>query len=305
MVLFECCADSIESCVQAELAGAGRIELCDGLVDGGVTPSHGKIALATKSVKIPVNVLIRPRGGDFCYSDIEVEIMKLDIHHCKILGVAGVVIGILLPDGSVDRDRMQELIDIARPMTVTFHKAIDVSRNPIAALLDCATLEIDVVLTSGGAATVLDGAETIKSMVDLVNQTGSRTRILAGGGVTAANARELIERTGVHEVHGSGALTTSSMIITPTVASSAVTFPSAEVQRRQSVQLPRSSLKFRPYLLQSCRPRFYRREDAFPQGSARLHGRREGEPEHTRAADSLLQACDRFRSNTSACTRTR
>lgn len=203
---FECCADSVESAAAAQDAGAARVELCDGLVDGGVTPSHGKIVACVKRVRIPLYVLVRPRAGDFCYSDVEHDTMLEDIVHCKSLGVAGVVIGVLKPDGSVDVDRARALIEAARPMRVTFHKAIDVSVDPLSALRDCISMGVDYVLTSGGAASVMDGTDALRLMVAEVLKAGPdcRTRILAGGGVTAANAAALVASTGVHEVHGSG-----------------------------------------------------------------------------------------------------
>jgi copper homeostasis protein len=204
-VPFECCADSVESAVAAQAGGAARVELCDGLVDGGVTPSHGKLAGTLAAVTIPVHVLVRPRPGDFCYSPGELAVIAADIAHCKALGAAGVVIGALRPDGSVDMPAMRALVAGARPLRVTFHKAIDVTPDPLAALADCMALGVDYVLTSGGAPTVVDGAPVLKAMVDAVSAAGSATRILAGGGVTAANVAALVAATGVHEVHGSGA----------------------------------------------------------------------------------------------------
>lgn len=203
-VPFECCADSVEGALAAEAAGAARVELCDALTDGGVTPSAGKVAACAARLRVPLHVLVRPRPGDFCYSPLELEVMRADVAHCKAAGAAGVVLGLLTPDGAVDAERTAELVALARPMRVTFHKAIDAARDQLAALRVCIALGVDLVLTSGGARSVDEGAETLAAMVRLVDSQRCATRIVAGGGVTAGNARGLVERTGVHEVHGSG-----------------------------------------------------------------------------------------------------
>lgn len=201
-VLVEACVDSVESALAAERGGAGRIELCDNLVDGGTTPSAGTIALCRERLRIPIYVMIRPRGGDFCYSPVELDVMRRDIEGAQALGADGVVLGLLRPDGRVDRRRTAALIALARPLDVTFHRAIDVSRDALAALDDLLALGVDRVLTSGQARTALAGGRVIAALVE---RAAGRLVILAGGGVDAANARLVVARTGVQEIHVRGA----------------------------------------------------------------------------------------------------
>ena len=130
-ILIEACVDSPQSALAAQQGGANRVELCADLFAGGCTPSAGSIRLARRLLSIPVNVIVRPRGGDFCYSEAEYEEMRLDVEFCKQAGVAGVVIGILTPEGVVDVDRTARLIELARPLSVTFHRAFDVDARPV------------------------------------------------------------------------------------------------------------------------------------------------------------------------------
>lgn len=195
--LLEACCDSLETSLAAQRCGAGRVELC-GAGDGGTTPSLGMIAHCREHLVIPMAVMIRPRSGDFVYSEFEREIMAADIMTARALGVDAVVLGILRPDGTVDSDAMQPLVASARPMQVTFHRAFDRTPDQHAALDACLELGIDTVLTSGGQRFALDGAETLASFRQ---RASDQLTIMAGGGVRAANVRELLARSGVRAVH--------------------------------------------------------------------------------------------------------
>lgn len=201
-VLVEVVVDSVESAVAAESGGGGRVELCAGLVEGGVTPSAGMIAECRERVTVPLYVMIRPRGGDFLYSDAEVDIMRRDIAVARKLGADGVVLGLLRPDGTVDLERTRRMVTLARPLDVTFHRAIDVSRDLLEALDTLMAVGIDRVLTSGGAPTALAGAGTIARMVQ---HAAGRLAVLAGGRVNERNAATIVQRTGVKELHVRGA----------------------------------------------------------------------------------------------------
>ena len=196
-LIIEVCVDSVESALAAQQGGANRVELCDNLMEGGTTPSAGTIELARKHLDITLQVIIRPRGGDFCYSDIEFDIMKRDIAGAKELGADGVVIGILNPDGTVDKARSRELIELVRPLSVTFHRAFDVTCDPWQALEDLVELGVDRILTSGQEISVLEGIDLI---AELVKKAGDRVIIMPGGG-TERNIKKVVEQTGVKEVH--------------------------------------------------------------------------------------------------------
>jgi copper homeostasis protein len=199
----EVCAGSVRSAVEAEKGGASRIELCDNLFEGGTTPSAATIEIACRSVKIPVYVIIRPRGGDFLYSDIEFEIMKRDIFFAKTYGASGIVTGVLLPDGSVDARRTEELVAVAKElgMGVTFHRAFDMCSNLRESLETVIATGCERILTSGGENKAVEGKESIR---ELVAAAGDRISIMAGSGINPDNVRDLIEYTGVSEVHISG-----------------------------------------------------------------------------------------------------
>ncbi len=197
-ILVEACVDSVESAVAAEAGGAARVELCDNLYEGGTTPSAGMLAVVRERIKIPVHVLIRPRGGDFLYNEDDCRVMLGDIALARELGAAGIVLGALFPDGSVDDRCTRMLIEAARPMSVTFHRAIDLVRDPFEALDTLMALGVDRVLTSGGAPTALEGAETLAA---LAWRAEGRMAIMAGGGITAANVAQVVGDTGVREVH--------------------------------------------------------------------------------------------------------
>jgi copper homeostasis protein len=199
----EVCAGSLQSAIEAEKGGASRVELCDNLFEGGTTPSAATIELAGKSVKIPVYVMIRPRGGDFLYSGIEFDIMRRDIFLAKKYGAAGVVFGLLLPDGSVDEQRTAELVAVAKDlgMGTTFHRAFDMAANPHKALESVIKAGCERILTSGGENKAVDGKELIK---ELLIAAAGRISIMAGSGINPGNVVDLIEYTGIREVHISG-----------------------------------------------------------------------------------------------------
>jgi copper homeostasis protein len=197
-MIFEVCIDSVEGALAAQQAGVQRVELCDNLVEGGTTPSLGMVELACRSASLDVNVMIRPRGGDFVYSDLEFEVMKLDIQAVKKSGAKGVVFGLLTPDGRIDRHRTGILIKLARPMTVTFHRAFDLCLDPSQALDDLMDLGVNRLLTSGQKPGALEGAACIKSLVE---QAKGRIIILAGGDVNEQTLPLIAAQTGVSEVH--------------------------------------------------------------------------------------------------------
>jgi len=202
--LLEACVDSVEAAVAAQEGGAGRVELCADLLEGGITPSAGAIQLARQRLHIRLHVIIRPRGGDFCYSDAEFEVMKRDLAFAKNVGADGVVIGILNEDGAVDVERTGALVKLARPMSVTFHRAFDVNRDPFEALEAIVALGIDRILTSGQESTVLEGLDLI---AELVKRAGDRIIIMPGGGINERNLAKIVAASGAREFHARGSTT--------------------------------------------------------------------------------------------------
>ena len=199
-IVVEICVDSVESAVAAEQGGAHRVELCGSLIEGGITPSAGLIAAIRSRISIPLHVIVRPRGGDFCYSADELEVMRQDVLTVKKLGADAVVFGILRENGSVDGEQTRRLVELARPMGVTFHRAIDMSKDVSQSLEDVIAAGAERVLTSGGEKTAITGAETIR---ELVGQAGEWITVMAGSGINRSNLRELIAKTGVREIHAS------------------------------------------------------------------------------------------------------
>ncbi|GGP23059.1 copper homeostasis protein CutC [Silvimonas iriomotensis] len=200
-ILLEICAGSVTSCLAAQEGGASRVEFCDNLLEGGTTPSHGAIAAARDRLWITLNVIIRPRGGDFLYSDVEFEVMQRDILACKKLGVDGVVIGLLTADGDIDVPRTKQLVELAMPMQVTFHRAFDVARDPVQALKAVISTGCNRLLTSGQAPTAPEGAELIRQLRE---QAGNKLVVMPGAGVRVNNIAELVRATGCREFHTSG-----------------------------------------------------------------------------------------------------
>jgi copper homeostasis protein len=170
------------------------------MFEGGTSPSAGLIKLARQSLSIKLYVMIRPRGGDFCYSDTEFDVMKEDIQTAKELGADGVVFGILNTDGSVDINRTKELVDLAKPLKVTFHRAFDVSAEPFEAMEAIIEAGCERILTSGQKNTAIEGRDLLKTLAE---KAGNRIEIMAGAGVSAANAAQLLEA-GVHALHMTG-----------------------------------------------------------------------------------------------------
>lgn len=189
---------NIESALNAQAGGADRIELCDNPAEGGTTPSAGVIELVRRKLTIEVYVMIRPRGGDFCYSEDEFSAMRMDVEHCKKLGVDGVVFGILDKSGALDTKRCTELISLARPMKVTCHRAFDVTPNPFDALENCIACGFDRILTSGQKRSAAEGKTLIR---DLVERAEGRILIMPGSGVNETNVEMLVKETQVSEVH--------------------------------------------------------------------------------------------------------
>ncbi len=200
MAILEICAGSVESAIAARDGGAQRIELCAALEVGGVTPSAGLIAEARKIDGLTLNVIIRPRGGDFLYNEYEAACMEQDIRTCKQLGVDGVVIGALTADGDIDTVLCKRLIAAAKGMSITFHRAFDMCRDPKKALEELIAMGCDRVLTSGQAATAEAGIPLLK---ELVQQAGRRIIIMPGCGVNSNNAAAILSATGATEIHAS------------------------------------------------------------------------------------------------------
>jgi copper homeostasis protein len=223
--LLEVIGFNIESCILAQTAGAHRIELCDNPGEGGTTPSYGFIKAAREKLQVELYPIIRPRGGDFLYSDAEFEVMKADVKICKELSCDGVVIGMLNADGTVDKERCKELVALAYPLGVTFHRAFDRAREPLLtspegrnldsaelkfysqALEDVIEIGCERILTSGLVPNALDGAETLAA---LIKQADERIIIMPGSGVRADNIIELAQKTGAIEFHTSARINIDS-----------------------------------------------------------------------------------------------
>lgn len=196
---FEVCANSVESCLAAQAGGANRVELCAGIPEGGTTPSYGDIAVARELLKeTRLHVIIRPRGGDFLYSPVEQRIMLKDIDLARKLGADGVVFGCLTAEGDVDLPLMRQLMEAAEDMSVTFHRAFDVCRNPQQALEDIIGLGCHRILTSGQQPTAEQGIPLLKN---LQQQADGRIILLAGCGVNETNIARIAQETGIHEFH--------------------------------------------------------------------------------------------------------
>jgi copper homeostasis protein len=198
---LEICADSVESALIAQQSGADRIELCDNLAEGGTTPGPGKILCAKSNLDIAVHVIIRPRGSDFLYSDNEFDIMRRDIEFCGKAGADGVVLGILRKDGSVDSERTARLVELADPMSVTFHRAFDMCVDPVKGLEDIINTGATRVLTSGQKNRAIEGVGMLASLVELA---GERIIVMPGSGINENNIEEIARISKASEYHLSG-----------------------------------------------------------------------------------------------------
>lgn len=197
-IQMEICLDSAESALIAQKAGVDRVELCANLPEGGTTPSLGMMQQTRKLIQIAMMVIIRPRRGDFCYSDPEFAVMQADILAARQAGADGVVLGILHPDGTVDIQRTKALVELARPMQVTFHRAFDVTPDPLQALEDVIQSEADRILTSGQQISAFAGKDLIRKLIE---QAASRIVIMPGAGINETNLSELLASTGAQEYH--------------------------------------------------------------------------------------------------------
>ncbi|BDX38318.1 copper homeostasis protein CutC [Tenuifilaceae bacterium CYCD] len=206
---LEVCANSVQSAINAQIAGAKRIELCENLFIGGTTPSYGCIKTTRERVDIAINILIRPRIGDFLYSDIEFEQIKNDILVAKQLGVNGIVCGILLPNGEVDTERTAELVELSKPLTFTFHRAFDFTPDPYKALEDIIKTGATHILTSGQKNKAADSVDLLR---ELVKKAANRVAIMPGSGINANTIKRIVN-TGANEFHMSGVKDVESKMI--------------------------------------------------------------------------------------------
>lgn len=205
--ILECCVDSVESAIEAEIGGANRIELCSALVIGGLSPSKALFEKVKEQVNIKIHVLLRPRFGDFCYTDFEHEIIKQEIKMFKELGADGVVIGTLKTDGSLNLEQMKELVEEAEGMSITLHRAFDMCADPFRTLEEVKELGIHTILTSGQKNSCIDGKDLLGQLIKKANR---EVDILIGGGVDVSVIPALYESTGATSYHMSGKVTLDS-----------------------------------------------------------------------------------------------
>ena len=205
---IEACIGTLQSGIEAEKGGANRVELCDNLAEGGTTPSAALIQMTKERLKIPAAVMIRPRHGDFLYSDLEFEIMKKDIEFCKTVGVEAVVFGLLTPDGQIDYQRTMRLVESAGNMQVCFHRAVDLSRDYFEAIEQIINCGCTRILTSGGANKAVEGFENIRKAQELY---GNKIEIMVGSGINAENVSKF-HSVGIRNFHLSGKVQIDSLM---------------------------------------------------------------------------------------------
>ena len=198
-MIKEACVESLIDALEAEKRGADRIELCDNLSQGGTTPSYGTIKVALSTLKIPVFPIIRPRGGDFYYTPAEIEVIKEDIKVCKSLGAKGVILGLLTKDKKIDFEVLSQLVELAKPMEVTFHKAIDELEDPTLVIDDLINLGVKRILSSGTKPTALEGKDMLNKMIE---KAGDRLTIVVAGKVTKEILPEVSSLIPAKEYHG-------------------------------------------------------------------------------------------------------
>lgn len=196
--LIEVCVEGIDGLLAAQAAGADRVELCASLLEGGITPSIGTVRLAMELATVPFHVIVRPRGGDFLYSEAEFRSMLADVETLREIGVAGLVVGCLSEDGTIDESRMTALVDAAGPLAVTCHRAFDMTRDPFEALEALVRCRVGRVLTSGQRDTAVEGVDLLAALVD---KAAGRIIILGCGALDPGNIRQVRERTGLTELH--------------------------------------------------------------------------------------------------------
>lgn len=196
--ILEVCCGLLASALAAQEGGAHRVELCANLYEGGTTPSHGTLSLAREKLRIKINVLVRPRGSDFVYNEDEMEIIRRDVSRCKNLGIDGVVIGFLTSEGEIDIEKTNEITKLARPMSVTFHRAFDMCKDPYVALEELIEIGVDRILTSGQKNMAPEGIDLI---ADLVKKAGDRVIIMPGAGLEVENIAEFHAKVGAKEYH--------------------------------------------------------------------------------------------------------
>lgn len=206
---IEICVDSVESCINAERGGADRLELCGNMFEGGTTASYGVLQLAREMVSKPIYAMVRPRGGDFCYNDIEFEIMKREIKLMKELKIDGIVFGILTKEGKVDKERCSKLLDLWGTNKATFHRAIDVSSNLNEACEDIISLGFERILTSGGEANVMSGIIKLKELVEKYND---KIIIMPGSGINERNIEYINDTVKANEYHMTANKTVESVM---------------------------------------------------------------------------------------------
>jgi len=203
-ITIEVCVDSVESALAAQASGADRVELCQALFEGGLTPSAGLLEEVRARIRLPLAVMIRPRGADFCYSDTEFAVIKRDLRLARKSGADVIVLGLLHHDGTIDRERTRELIELARPLPVTFHRAFDMTRDPREALDTLIDLGASRVLTSGQERSALEGLDLIE---DHVRRAEDRIMVMPGGGITERNLPKILRQSGAREFHVSASTT--------------------------------------------------------------------------------------------------